>query len=80
MIFTPALLHMHKGDLLAGGLGDGDPHSGVAIASDSGECRWGGNQLLRGVAVPVDGDGRDYLVTHAYEAARSARFEFGQRG
>jgi len=89
--WSPTRLHMHKGDLVAsGGFSKGSPCDGITVARDVGGsldtiCREAEhtiaeviNTLLYGVGDARRTDRSNVQV--ALSAARSARFEHGERG
>lgn len=82
----PMRLHMHKGDLVATPflashlqpLGDKCPLynvSSYSVANDAGRIEVNGRWLLGGIPGKVGDQWAD-----GYRAARSARFEYGERG
>jgi hypothetical protein len=79
----PSLLHLHKGDLTLSAWPVTNPcYDGFCIANDSGEITATPAGLLRGwgAARSVFGDSREIDFTEGHDAARSARFEYGERG
>lgn len=82
----PMRLHMHKGDLVATPFwasqfdppGDQCPlfnGSSWGVADDTGQIHVNGRWLLNGIPGKVGNEWAD-----GYRAARSARFEYGERG
>lgn len=79
--YLPSHLHMHKGDLLltgwAFGRWDTDPHGqnvSTFAGDDSGNI-YSGPEIVAGQHAEID-----QRIADAYAAARSARFEHGERG